>query len=157
RRYGYVGEVYGLPRHLFYEEVREWADRRAVLLKSIEDAALAMASVYRAMNLPLPTDMPPAREEALRAFQHLQPRLQPFSLVIDEETATGEEARVSKTSVCGSWGGVAGSLRYFADRFGTPRASIEGTQVPRDLIRKYAVEHPAELVFLHDRAQTPLV
>lgn len=157
RKYGYVGEVYGLPRHLFYEEIHEWAERRGVLLKSIEDAALAMASVYRAMRLALPTDMPPAREETLRAFQDLVARVQPFSLVIDEETASGEEARVSKTSVCGSWGAIAGALRYFADRFGTPRASIEGTQIPRDLIRKYAAEHPDELVFLHDRAQTPLV
>ena len=40
----------------------------------------------------------------------------PFDLVIDEETAWGEEARVSKTSVCGSWGAIAGELRYFADR-----------------------------------------
>jgi ATP-dependent helicase HrpA len=61
--------------------------------------------------------------------------------VIDEETANGDEARVSKTSVCGSWGPVAGTLRYFADRFGVPRAAIEGTQVPRDLIRAYATTH----------------
>jgi hypothetical protein len=157
RRYGYVGEVYGLPRHLFYEQVTEWAERRGVLLKSVEDAALAMASVYRAMRLQLPSEMPPARDETLRHFQDLLARVQPFSLVIDEQTPTGEEARVSKTSVCGSWGAIAGALRYFADRFGTPRASIEGTQIPRDLIRKYAVEHPSELIFLQDRAQTPLV
>ncbi len=156
-KYGYVGEVYGLPRHLFYEDVTEWAERRGVLLKSVEDAALAMASVYRAMRLPLPADLPIARDEMLRRFQDLLARVQPFSLVIDEQTSTGEEARVSKTSVCGSWGAIAGTLRYFADRFGTPRASIEGTQIPRDLVRKYAVEHPSELVFLHDRAQTPLV
>lgn len=157
RRYGYVGEVYGLPRHLFYEEVTEWAERRGVLLKSVEDSALAMASVYRAMRLPLPGEMPPAREATLRHFQDLLARVQPFSLVIDEQTSSGEEARVSKTSVCGSWGAIAGALRYFADRFGTPRASIEGTQIPRELIRKYAVEHPSELIFLQDRAQTPLV
>ena len=32
----------------------EWAERRGVLVKSIEDAALGMASVYRAVGLPLP-------------------------------------------------------------------------------------------------------
>jgi hypothetical protein len=62
----------------------------------------------------------------------------PFDLVIDEHTADGQEARVSRSSVAGSWGGVAGSLRYFADRTGIPRAAIEGTTLPYDLIREHA-------------------
>jgi hypothetical protein len=149
--------VYGLPRHLFYEEIVEWAERRGVLVKAVEDAALGMASIYRALRLPLPADMTLARDGVLRQFQELLARIQPFSLVIDEETASGESARVSKTSVCGSWGAIAGSLRYFADRSGVARAAIEGTQIPRDLIRRDAVEHPAEIIFDRDRTQAPLV
>ncbi len=53
---GGVGEVYGLPRHLFDERIEEWADRRGVLVKALEDAALALASVYRSVGSPLPTD-----------------------------------------------------------------------------------------------------
>jgi ATP-dependent helicase HrpA len=83
----------------------------------------------------------------LRKFQELLARFMPFTLVIDEETASGDQARVSKTSVCGSWGPIAGELRYFADKFGNPRASIEGTQVPPDLIRKYAQTGDAELIY----------
>ena len=75
----------------------------------------------------------------------------PFDLVIDEQTAWGEEARVSKTSVCGSWGAIAGELRYFADKFGNPRASIEGTQIPCDLMRPYATRDEAELVYDAER------
>jgi hypothetical protein len=157
RRHGMVGEVYGLPRHLFHDDIAAWADRRGVLLKSVEDAALAMASVYRAVRLPLPAQMPPARENTLRRFQELLARLQPFDLVIDEETATGESARVSRTSVCGSWGAIAGTLRFFADRFGVARAAIEGTQIPRDLVRRNAVEHTPAIVFVPERSQTPLV
>lgn len=157
RRHGYVGDVFGLPRHLFYEEVVEWAERRGVLVKAIEDAALAMASVYRALRLPLPSDLKIARDDTLKRFQELLARIQPFSLVIDEETADGESARVSKTSVCGSWGAIAGTLRYFADRSGVSRAAIEGTQIPRELIRRDAVVHPAEIIFDPDRSQSPLV
>ena len=40
--------------------------------------------------------------------------------------------------MAGSWGAVAGMLRYFADRFGTPRAAIEGTTLSYDLIHKFA-------------------
>jgi hypothetical protein len=148
REAGYIGEVYGLARHLFdAEKVERWAERRGVLVKSIEDAALAMASVYRSVGLPLPTSMPWAGEKVHRRFADLIARYMPFELVIDEETAWGDNARVSKTSVCGSWGAIAGTLRYFADRFGIPRASIEGTQVPPDLLRRYAHRGDAELTY----------
>ena len=151
RKAGYVGEVYGLPRHLFDEAmIATWADHRGVLVKAVEDAALAMASVCRAVGVPLPEAMPAADDGVRRAFCDLVARIMPFDLVIDEATVDGQEARVSKTSVCGSWGPIAGSLRYFADRFGNPRASIEGTQLPRDLVRKYAVHGAAEVVYAGD-------
>lgn len=145
---GSVGEVYGLARHLFEEDaITRWADRRGVLVKAIEDTALAMASVYRGVGLPLPTTMPVARDDVRRAFCDLVARIMPFDLVIDEETVDGDEARVSKSSVCGSWGPVAGTLRYFADRSGIPRAAIEGTQIPMGLVRKYAVRGESHLVY----------
>ena len=154
---GYMGAVYGLPRHLFDEKiVEQWAERRGVLVKSIEDTALAMASVYRAVGLELPAEMPNAGERVLRKFQELLAQYMPFDLVIDEETAEGGEARVSKTSVCGSWGPIAGELRYFADKFGVARAGIEGTQVPMDLIRRYAHRGAAELVYDPKRRHAPL-
>jgi ATP-dependent helicase HrpA len=154
---GSMGEVYGLPRHVFDEaKLDEWAARRGALVKSIEDAALGMASVYRGVGLPLPQSMTNAGEKILRKFQELLARYMPFTLVIDEQTANGDEARVSKTSVCGSWGAIAGELRYFADKFGNPRASIEGTQVPADFIRKYAQTGDAELTYDPERKQAAL-
>jgi hypothetical protein len=137
-QHGYVGEVYGLPRHLFEEELEEWAERRGVLVKAIEDTALGLASVYRSLELPLPKQLPYASKDIRRRWSDLIARIMPFDLVIDEHTADGQEARVSKTSVAGSWGAVAGNLRYFADRFGTPRAAIEGTTLSYDLVRRYA-------------------
>jgi len=158
RECGYVGEVYGLPRQLFHEEeMAEWAERRGVLVKAVEDAALAMASVYRGLGMQLPANMRMAHEGTRRDFALLLAEYMPFDLVIDEETAWGEEARVSKTSVCGSWGAIAGELRYFADRFGNPRASIEGTQLPMDIIRRYATSEDATLEYDGERRKAPLV
>jgi len=155
---GRMGTVYGLPRHVFDEErIERWAERRGALVKAIEDAALGMASVYRAIGLPLPAKMSNAGEETLRAFQLLLAQFMPFTLVIDEQTASGDEARVSKTSVCGSWGPITGALRYFADKFGNPRASIEGTQVPYDLLRPYATVTEGELIYNPDSKRAPLV
>jgi hypothetical protein len=105
----------------------------------------------------LPAEMPMAHEGTRRQFAQLLAEYMPFDLVIDEQTAWGEEARVSKTSVCGSWGPIAGELRYFADKFGRPRASIEGTQLPMDVIRRYATGDEAELVYDAERRKAPLV
>jgi ATP-dependent helicase HrpA len=137
-QHGYLGEVYGLPRHLFEDQLEEWAERRGVLLKAIEDTALGVASVYRSIELPLPKQLPYASKELRRRWADLVARFMPFDLVIDERTADGQEARVSKTSVAGGWGAVAGNLRFFADRFGVPRAGIEGTTLSYDLVREYA-------------------
>jgi ATP-dependent helicase HrpA len=154
---GYIGEVYGLPRHLFDESIERWAERRGVLVKAIEDAALASASIYRSLGLELPVRMVNARDHIYRRFTELLAQYMPFDLVIDETTADGTEARVSKTSVCGSWGAIAGSLRYFADRSGIPRAAIEGTQIPMELIRRYATRSKPELIYDPRRKHGPLM
>jgi hypothetical protein len=156
-KHGYLGEVYGLPRHLFREEIERWAEGRGVLVKAIEDVALGTASVYRQLELPLPAVLPYADQKTLEAFSDLLAKIMPFDLVIDEETADGREARVSRSSVCGSWGAVAGTLRYFADRFGVPRASIEGTQIPERAVRRYARRGAPTVVFERQRRREGLM
>ena len=155
---GFIGEVYGLPRHFFdAERIQKWATERGVLVKSLEDAALAMASVLRSVKIPLPAKMPLANDRTLRQFTELLAQWMPFDLAIDEQTADRQSARVSKTSVCGTRGAIAGSLRYFADRFGVSRASIEGTQIPYEQIRRYATRSSAELNYSPRRKHSPLV
>jgi ATP-dependent helicase HrpA len=157
RRAGYIGEVYGLPRHLFEESaIAEWADERGALVKAVEDAALGMASVHRSLGLPLPAQMHMAGDTEHRALAELLGAIMPFDLVMDETNAEGDEVRVGKGSVCGSWGAIAGTIRYFADRFGIPRASIEGTQIPYDLVRRYARRGEAELVYDPRHKRSPL-
>jgi hypothetical protein len=137
-RFGAVGEVYGLARHVFEEGIAAWGEERGVLIKAIEDAAMGMAAVYRSLELGLPRGLPYVSRELKGRFIELLARVMPFDLVIDEHTADGQDVRVAKTSLAGSWGAVAGSLRFFADRFGVPRASIEGTTIPYELVRKHA-------------------
>lgn len=156
-RCGYMGEVYGLARHLFDDRIEQWAERRGVLIKAIEETALGMASVFRALGMLLPTKMVLAREHIEKKFTDLLARFMPFDLVIDEETADGMPARVSKTSVAGSWGAIAGELRYFADRSGTPRAAIEGTQIPMHLIRRYATRGVTQIAWDQKRKGGQLV
>src|SRR5690606_15009580 len=119
---GSLGAVYGLPRHQFDPEaLGEWAEAHGVLVRAIEDAALAIASIYRSMDLTLPSRFPDLTRQHERAWQRLLARVAPFDLVFDEETSQGEAVRVSTTSVCSRWGAVMGEIRYFSDRFGRAR------------------------------------
>lgn len=154
---GRLGEVYGLPRHVFDEEaLTEWADERGVLVRSIEDAALGIASIYRSMEMTLPARFPSLSRRMEREWQKLLARVAPFDLVIDEETSWGEQVRVSPTSVCGRWGAVMGSLRYFSDRFGRARGSIEGTQLPYELLWEFADRGDVEVVYDPGHRRNPL-
>ena len=155
-QHGALGEVYGLARHLFGDGLEEWGERRGVLVKAVEDAALGLAAVYRALEMTLPATLPPADDRTLRRFQDLLARIMPFDLVVDEETANGEPVRVARGSVCGAWGGVTGTIRYFADRFGVPRAAIEGTQLPYDLMRSYARVAAPEVTYDPRHRRLPL-
>ncbi|MBA3853541.1 MAG: DEAD/DEAH box helicase, partial [Gemmatimonas sp.] len=83
---GYIGEVYGLPRQMFDASIERWAEARGVLVKAVEDAALAMASIYRSVRLPLPERMPMVTPAIEKEWLDLLARIMPFSLVIDEQT-----------------------------------------------------------------------
>jgi ATP-dependent helicase HrpA len=154
---GTLGSVYGLPRHVFDPDaLKAWGDERGVLVRSVEDAALAVASIYRGLELPLPRSLPPLSEERVADWQRLLARVMPFDLIIDQETSWGEEVRVSQTSVCAEWGVITGDLRYFSDRFGRARGSIEGTQIPYDMIWELAGMADAELVYDPGHKRAPL-
>jgi len=135
---GFVGEVYGLERHQFDESIDEWAEYRGVLVKGIEDIALGMASVMRTVERPLPERLPKVTKQVLRDYRDLVAAIMPFDLAIDGETAGGERVRLSMSSVCGRHSAVAGTISYFANRFGSPRAAIEGTSIPFKLLQQYA-------------------
>lgn len=49
-----------------------------------------------------------------------------------------------------------GEIRYFSDRFGRARGSIEGTQLPYDLIAEHAGRGEVEVVYEPERRRVPL-
>lgn len=154
---GTMGTVYGLPRHVFAEEaLAEWAEERGVLVRAIEDAALALASIYRAIERPLPRELPRLNDRLIAGWQRLLAEVMPFDLVMDGETSWGEEVGTAPTSVCGRWGAIAGQLRYFSDRFGRARGSIEGTEIPYHLIWEHAELADGTLRYDPGRPRAPL-
>lgn len=154
---GSLGSVYGLPRHVFEAEALEkWCEERGVMMRSIEDAALAIASIFRGLGLELPRMLPKLNPRIDREWRALVAVVMPFDLVIDEETSWGEEVNVSKTSVCRPYGAVAGEIVYFADKMGRARGSISGTNIPNDLVWEYARPGDAEVVYDASHRRAPL-
>jgi hypothetical protein len=123
----------------------------------VEDVALGMASVYRTVEAALPPRLPRAGGSVLRRFRDLIARVQPFDLVIEGETAAGERVKVSDSSMCDRHDAIAGTIRYFADRYGTARGAIEGTSLPFELIRRYATESEPTVEFRAGRRRAQLV
>jgi hypothetical protein len=157
RSCGSMGSVFGLPRHIFDPEaLAVWGEERGVLTRAIEDTALALASIYRSLELPLPTALPRMSARLAESWRDLLARVMPFDLVIDEETSWGEQVRVSQTSVCSNWGAVVGDLRYFSDRFGRTRGGIEGTQISWELLWKYATSDDGRVVYDPANRRAPL-
>lgn len=157
RSSGSLGSVYGLPRHVFEEQaLEEWAEERGVMVRSIEDGALAIASIYRSLDLELPRHFPPLNESLSLAWRRLLAEVMPFDLVIDQETSGGEEVRVSSSSMCGSHGAVVGAIRYFSGAGGRTRASIEGTEIPHAIVWEYAVTGEPEILYEPADRRAPL-
>ncbi len=154
---GYVGRVYGLPRHLFTDEIDRWADERGVLVKAIEDVALGTASVMRTLERPLGEKLPRVKNDVATRFRDLIARIMPFELVIGEESVSGERVRVSRSSVCNPYSAIAGALSFFANRFGVPRAAIEGTNIPLRMIQRYARRGDPIIEFQVDNRRSGLV
>jgi hypothetical protein len=157
REHGYLGEVYGLPRHLFTGDIDAWAEGRGVLVKVLEDIGLGTGSVYRALEVPLPHQLPPVTRQVIEGYRDLLARVMPFELVIEGALAGGERVRCSRSSVCAPDLPIAGRVSYFADRFGVPRGAIEGTNLPFKLLHRHAVRREPRVEYVSGRRRAGLV
>ena len=156
-RHGYLGEVYGLPGT---SSTRGWRSGRNGVASWSRQSKTWLWEPHRSFarwNSSYQNKLPDLGRELQQEFIDLVARIMPFDLVIDEHTADGQEARVSRGSMAGSWGAVAGGLRYFADRYGISRAAIEGTTVPYDLVRRYAVRGSPRIEVAGSRRDQHLV
>jgi hypothetical protein len=154
---GRMGSVYGLPRHVFEQEALEkWCEERGVMMRAIEDSALAIASIYRGLGLELPANLPRLNPRIDREWRALVARVMPFDLVIEEETSWGEHVTVSKTSYANSWGAIAGEIVYFADKAGRARGSISGTSIPDEMVFEFAAAGEGEVVYDPSHRRAPL-
>ena len=145
-QHGSLGNVHGLARHVFDEGIDEWAERRGVLVKAIEDAALgrgvdlpragaaaARADALRRQGAPAPLGRPARAHHAVR----------PGHRRGDRGRARGARVRRRRWREAGARWRDRSAISPTGS--GSPRASIEGTTLSYDLIREHAAWSPPEI------------
>ncbi len=129
-------------------EFVRWCDDNGFNPKAIKEVAIAMKSVYRQlrMSMPGPQNLQLVSEddEMHRKFVDLFAKVQSLDFVCDERNSqAGTVWRANHSLTSGTR--VLGKIRHWADKRGYQRATIEGTEVPEDLLKLYADKRPVSV------------
>ena len=133
-------------------EFIEWCDQNGFSNKAIKEATIAMKSVFRQMNmrLPVPDAFKPAAKggETEKNFVELLARVQSLDFVQDERNSHAGTVWAAQHSSTYARS-VLGTIRFWKDKRGFQRATVEGTEVPDDTLMRYAAKEPVR-VFMAD-------
>ncbi len=127
----------------------EWCDEFGFSGKAIKEVAIAMKSIYRQLGLDLLNPEGFAKIESdtnlhIR-FVELLARVQSFDFVQSQRNSTAGAVWAAQHSVADADDAVLGVIRFWTDKRGIRRATIEGTEVSSDLLDKYAQKTPQSI------------
>jgi len=134
----------------------EWADANGFSAKAIKEATLAMKSIYRQMGLRLPTpeSLHIVTNNSLlhESFQHLIAKVQSLDFVHDERNSdAGITVWAAEHSQTKGSDNVLGSIRFWEDKKGHRRATVEGTAVDESILNFYAQKTPVSVEAVTDK------
>ncbi len=122
-------------------EFVEWCDENGFSGKAIKEVTLAMKSIYRQLGIRLPNPqsfMQVVNNNILHeSFLHLLAKVQSLDFVRNEhnsQAGTVWSARHSCTNAIRT----LGRIRFWRDKRNYQRATIEGMEVPEDILNFYA-------------------
>jgi len=123
-------------------EFRAWCEECKFTPKAIKEVLLAMKSVYRVMghNILDPEDFPIVTTDSdlHKRFLELLAETQSLDFVQNEQYS-GFNGQVWRAGSSVAYGAkILGVVRRWTDKKGILRATIEGTNVPDELVQKYA-------------------
>ncbi|MDP3778537.1 MAG: hypothetical protein Q8R30_00635 [bacterium] len=126
-----------------------WCDQNGFSNKAIKEVTIAMKSVFRQMNAYLlsPDMFKPVLKgsEAAEKFVDLLARVQSLDFVHDEHNSQAGTVWAAQHSVASAYQ-TLGRIRFWTDKRGYTRASMEGTQVSEELVQQYARVIPDEIL-----------
>lgn len=121
----------------------EWCDVNGFNGKAIKEATLAMKSIYHQLGIRLPdpstfTKVERSGELASR-FIELLAKVQSLDYVYNERNSQAGTVWAAQTSQTHAQN-VLGTIRYWTDKRGCQRATIEGTEIPTSVMYQYATK-----------------
>lgn len=126
-----------------------WCDKNGFNPKAIKEATLAMKSIYRQLNIELlaPDEFSPikANTPEHEAFLNLLAKVAPFDFVRNERHSKKGTVWNAECSMCAKYSAILGKIRHWKDKRGIERASLEGTEIPSELINSYAKKIPVRV------------
>lgn len=132
-----------------------WCDNYGFAVREIKNVVLAMKSVYRQLKMILPepaANYPAvAKDSSLYTkFVDLIAKVQSLDFVRGHYNSFAGKVWTNSESVSNAFQ-TLGSIRFFTDKKGHRRASMEGTEIPDELLKKYASREIEALVGMsHD-------
>lgn len=131
----------------------EWCDQNGFNGKAIKEATLAMKSLYRQMDIRLPHPSTFARVERnsqpARQFINLLAKVQSLDYVRSEYSSQYGRVWAAQHSQAHA-DNVLGIVRFWTDRKGYKRASIEGTEIPEEVMTQNAKRKLIKLTRIGD-------
>lgn len=138
-------------------EFAQWCDHMNFNAKSIKEVTLAMKSMYRQLEMDLPEPMKlqlvSNNDHLHQSFVELLAKVQSLDFVHGEQNSKAQSAYGTVWAAQCSMAGAQrtlGKIRHWTDRRGTQRATVEGTDIPRDLIHEYCDRKPVSVFRVTD-------
>ncbi len=132
------GNGNGLRDYYFRDEFYKWCKENGFSIRAIRDAAMGLRSILQKIGAHLITDLPQVTDEIKKDFVEVLAQVQSLDTVCDGYNSEAGTVFKYQNGSAGVYGVVVGEIRYWTDRRGTTRSSIEATQIPRELVEKYA-------------------
>ncbi len=138
-------------------EFAQWCDHMGFNAKSIKEATLAMKSMYRQLGLSLPEPMElqvVSNNDYLHlGFVELLAKVQSLDFVYNEKNSKAQSVygtvwAAQRSMACARR--TLGKIRHWNDRRGRRRATVEGTDIPPELIARYATKTPERVTQVTD-------
>lgn len=134
-------------------EFIEWCDKFGLNGRAIKEAVIAMKSVYRQLGIELldPEEFKPIPKgsELEDKFIKLLAKVQSLDFVHNERNSKAGVVWAADHSMARAHR-VLGIIRHWNDKRGFRRASVEGTEIPQDVIELYAVKKPSWVIEADD-------
>ena len=123
-------------------EFIKWCDENGFVAREIKDIALAMRSVYRALGMTMPdpsSNFPIVIKDSplCMKFLELLTKTQSLQFVYKEQNSSAGTVWANSLGICSARQAL-GTIQFFTDKKGRRRASFEGTEIPDEVLEKYA-------------------